>query len=194
MRLSRRDVVRAGALGLAGLPGLPLLANESAGVGRPKARAKAVIFYHHYGAPSHIDTFDPKPAAPAEIRGEFATIHSSAPGMPVTDIMPGIAKVCDRLAVVHTMSHKTSNHNPGGRDHWPACYSLVLAGAGVKRGYVHGESDRSGEYPRGLSHTPGDMAATLFWALGLDPQTHIHDPLGRPYALADGQPITALFD
>lgn len=447
---TRREIVRAGACGWLGQSCLPLLAGTAGGSSNSPVRAKSVIFYHHYGAPSHIDTFDPKPEAPAEIRGEFATINSSAPGLCVTDIMPGIAKVCDRLAVVRTMSHKTANHNPGvylaitgrtsvrdqvqvgatpddwphygavlaklapgdaslptavqlphyafdqvfrcpgqsggllgsaydplviprdpnadgfqaeefdlrvashqlsdrrslltaldrqsavleslaatagwdqhrdralslltsprtkqafdlhrepaavrerygrhktgqslllarrlveagvrfvtvfsgsnpgdgwdthvdnfnrlkkslmppedqgfsaliedldqrglldetlvvwsgefgrkphigrpnpavnnigpgGRDHWPACYSLVLAGAGIKRGFVHGESDRSGEYPRGLQHTPGDLAATLFWALGLNPETHIHDAVGRPYALADGQPITELF-
>src|SRR6185295_13370689 len=73
-----------------------------------------------------------------------------------------------------------NNIGPGGRDHWPACYSLVLAGAGIKGGVLHGESDAIGEYPRGNPQTPGDMAATLFWALGLDPHTLMYDPVGRP--------------
>ncbi|MDR3636485.1 MAG: DUF1501 domain-containing protein [Isosphaeraceae bacterium] len=445
---SRRDVLRAGGLSLLGLSLPGALAAEERSKGR--ARAKAVIFYHHYGAPSHIDTFDPKPKAPAEIRGEFATIESAAPGFRVTEIMPRIARVCDRLAVVRTMSHSTVNHNPGvylaitgrtsvrdqvqvgasvndwpnygavvskfmpgagaipdavqvphyafdqvyrcpgqtggflggaydplvvprdpsrpdfrfaefdlsvtgqhlddrrrllasidsrsaeaeecaslrgwnsyhdrafalltssatrrafdlslepdrvrdrygrhktgqslllarrlveagvrfvtvfsgsnpgdgwdthkdnferlknklmppedegfsalvedldergllahtlvvwsgefgrnphvgrpnpavnnigpgGRDHWSRCYSLVFAGAGVKRGFVYGESDRIAEYPAARAHTPGDLAATVFWALGLDHHAEIRDQLGRPFRLADGEPITGLF-
>ncbi len=444
----RRDIIRAGMFGLCGWPLTTLSASE--GTSHLPVRAKSVIFYHHYGAPSHIDTFDPKPLAPAEIRGEFATIQTSAPGFHVTDIMPNIARVCDRLAVVRTMSHKTSNHNPGvylamtgrtsirdqvqvgatpddwpaygavlskfssateslptavqvphyafdqvfrcpgqtggllgssydplvinrdpnaadyrveefdlrvtsnqladrgrllntldgqiqrlgrfptveqwgnhrqralsmltstksreafdisrepdavrerygrnktgqslllarclveagvrfvtvfsgsnpgdgwdthvdnfnrlkntlmpsedrgfaaliedldtrgllaetlvvwsgefgrkphigrpnpavnnigpgGRDHWPACYSLVLAGAGIRGGCIHGESDAIGEYPRGNPQTPGDMAATLFWTLGLDPHTLMRDAVGRPHPIADGEPMTHLF-
>lgn len=451
-RYLRRDVLQAGSLSLLGLSLPQFLAAETqaagqSGAGRP--RAKSVLFYHHYGAPSHIDTFDPKPNAPLEIRGEFGAISSAAPGMSVGEIMPRISQVCDRLAVIRSMNHRTANHNPGvylaitgrpslrdqvqvgatqddwphygavvaklapgdgslpvsvqlphyaydqiyrcpgqtggllgseydplviqrdpnapdfhvdelslrvdsqrlldrqrllaeidsgarryerpaaagrggyydqafslltstrtrrafdiseeddrlrdrygrtkpgqtlllgrrliesgvrfvtcfsgsnpgdgwdthsdnfrrlkdtlmppedqafsaliedmderglldetlviwsgefgrkpqigkpnpavnnigpgGRDHWPACYSLVLAGAGVKRGYVYSESDRLAEYPRSRPHSPGDMAATIFWALGLDPGTEIHDRLGRPYRLADGQPITGLF-
>jgi hypothetical protein len=86
-----------------------------------------------------------------------------------------------------------NNIGPGGRDHWPFCYSLVLAGAGVKRGYVYGQSDRIGAYPVGDAHSPADMAATLFWALGLDPASEIHDRLGRPFKLAEGRPITGIF-
>ena len=447
-RLERRDLLRIGSVGLVGLS-LPkfLAAAETSGTA---ARAKSVLFYHHYGAPSHIDSFDPKPEAPLEVRGEFGTIASSAPLWHVSDIMPRIAKVCDRLAVVRTMRHRTSNHNPavylaitgrtserdqvqvgatsndwphygavlaklapgsgtmpvsvqvphraydqvytcpgqtggmlgsrfdplviernpndrdfrvdelslrvdsvrlddrrrllaaidgqirhferdaaiesrdqfyersfallsspaakrafdlsqedeklrdrygrtksgqslllarrlieagvrfvtcfsgsnpgdgwdthsdnfrrmknklmppedqafsaliedmdarglldetlviwsgefgrkpqigkpnpktnnigpGGRDHWPYCYSLVLAGAGVKRGFVYSNSDRIGAYPAGVSHSPGDMAATIFWALGLDPAAEIHDRLGRPFKLAEGRPITGVF-
>lgn len=447
-RIDRRELLRIGSVGLAGLS-LPrlLAAAETSGI-RP--RAKSVLFYHHYGAPSHIDTFDPKPDAPLEVRGEFDPIATTAPGWRVTDIMPRIASVCDRLAIVRTMHHRTSNHNPGvylaitgrtserdqvqvgatsndwphygavlaklapgsgtlpvsvqvphraydqvytcpgqtggmlgtrydpliiernpndrdfrvdelslrvdaarlgdrrrllaaidsqirhleedatvrargqnyergfallsspeakrafdlsqedeklrdrygrtksgqslllgrrlieagvrfvtcfsgsnpgdgwdthkdnfkklkktlmpeedrafatliedmdargmlddtlvvwsgefgrkpqigkpnpltnnigpgGRDHWPYCYSLVLAGAGVKRGFVHGASDRIGAYPVGDAYAPGDMAATIFWALGLDPSAEIHDRLGRPFRLAEGKPITAVF-
>jgi hypothetical protein len=443
---SRRDVLRAGGLGLLSLPQL-LAAEEKSP--RPR-KARSVIFYHHYGAPSHIDTFDPKPSAPPEVRGEFGTIDTVAAGFRVGEIMPRIARVCDRLAVVRSMNHRTSNHNPGvylaitgrtsvrdqvqvgaspddwphygavlakfapdqsstptsvqiphyafdqiyrcpgqtggflgsaydplviardpsqadyhvnefdlsvgvdalanrrrlltmlnrradeveeaaafhqwssfherafamltssrtkqafdldleppsvrdwygrhktgqslllarrlveagvrfvtvfsgsnpgdgwdthtdnfrrlkdrlmppedqgfaaliedldqrglladtlvvwsgefgrkphigrpnpavnnigpgGRDHWPQCYSLVFAGAGVKRGLVYSESDRIGEYPHSNPHSPGDVAATLFWALGLDPHTEMRDRLGRPFPLADGEPITGLF-
>jgi hypothetical protein len=81
----------------------------------------------------------------------------------------------------------------GGRDHWPDCYSIVLAGGGVKSGSTYGASDKIGAYPASDPVTPGDLAATLFWAFGLDPATEIRDLIGRPYRLADGEPIRRLF-
>lgn len=81
-----------------------------------------------------------------------------------------------------------------GRDHWPDCYSVFLAGGGVRGGYVHGASDRIGAYPALDPVTPADFAATIFWRFGIDPATEIHDLTGRPYRLADGDPIERLFD
>ncbi|MFO1021790.1 MAG: DUF1501 domain-containing protein [Planctomycetales bacterium] len=451
-RATRRDILRVGGLGCLGLS-LPQLLKAEATAGS-KPRAKSIVFFHHYGAPSHIDTFDPKPNAPLDIRGEFSTIDSAVPGWRVTDVMPRIASICDRLSVVRSMSHTTANHNPGvylsltgrtsvrdqvqvgaspddwphygavvakyapsdgsiptsvqiphyaydqiyrcpgqnggllgsaydpliitrdpsdpqfrvteidlrvtanqlqdrrqllstlehqtlhldksaalpqpndkwndfreqayslitspktrqafeiwrepdvlrlkygrtktgqslllarrlvesgvrfitvfsgsnpgdgwdthvnnfgqmknklmpeedqafaafiedmdarglledtlvvwsgefgrkpqigrpnplvnlvgpgGRDHWSRCYSLVFAGAGVKRGFVYSDSDLIGENPKGNPHTPGDVAATLFWALGIDPHQHYQDRQGRPFALADGEPIQGIF-
>ncbi len=80
-----------------------------------------------------------------------------------------------------------------GRDHWPDCYSIVLAGGGVKGGFVYGSSDRFGAYPAADPVTSGDLAATLFWRFGLDPATEVHDLTARPYRLAEGEPITRLF-
>jgi hypothetical protein len=80
-----------------------------------------------------------------------------------------------------------------GRDHWPDCYSVVLAGGGVAAGSTYGTSDRSGAYPLTDAVTPGDLAATLFWRFGIDAGHEIHDPLGRPSPLAEGRPIRRLF-
>jgi hypothetical protein len=80
-----------------------------------------------------------------------------------------------------------------GRDHWPDCFSVVLAGGGVHGGAILGSSDRRGAYPRTDAVTPGDLAATLFWRFGLDPATEIRDVTGRPYRLADGTPVGRLF-
>jgi hypothetical protein len=80
-----------------------------------------------------------------------------------------------------------------GRDHWPDCYSIVLAGGGIRGGAVHGASDRLGAYPSSDPVTPGDLAATLYWRFGIDPMTEVRDLTGRPYHLADGQPLTRLF-
>ncbi len=80
-----------------------------------------------------------------------------------------------------------------GRDHWPNCYSIVLTGGGVRGGVTFGSSDKLGAYPDSDAVTPGDLAATLFWRFGLDPVREIIDLTGRPYKLADGQLIRALF-
>ena len=82
---------------------------------------------------------------------------------------------------------------PAGRDHWPFAYSVALIGGGVKQGYICGQTDKIGAYPVGRPYKPGDLAATLFWALGIDPATEIHDQLGRPFQLADGRPATEWF-
>ena len=81
----------------------------------------------------------------------------------------------------------------GGRDHWPFCYSVVLAGGGVRGGTVFGASDKLGARPETDAVTPADLAATLFWRFGLDPRNEMIDLSGRPYKLADGQPIQAVF-
>jgi hypothetical protein len=80
-----------------------------------------------------------------------------------------------------------------GRDHWPNCYSVVLAGGGIKGGVTFGSSDKLGAYPDSDAVSPADLAATLFWRFGLDPVREMLDLTGRPYKLADGQPIKALF-
>ncbi len=80
-----------------------------------------------------------------------------------------------------------------GRDHWPHCYSVVLAGGGIHGGAVYGSSDKLGAYPETDPVTPGDLAATLFWRFGIDPKQEMADLAGRPYKLAEGQPIERLF-
>jgi hypothetical protein len=82
----------------------------------------------------------------------------------------------------------------GGRDHWPHCYSVFLAGGGVRGGYVHGASDRLGAFPAVNPVTPADLAATIFWRFGIDPATEIHDMTGRPYRVAEGEPLRELFE
>jgi hypothetical protein len=80
-----------------------------------------------------------------------------------------------------------------GRDHWPNCYSVVLAGGGVRGGITFGSSDKLGAYPDSDGVSPGDLAATLFWRFGLNPAQDIVDLTGRPYTLAIGRPISTLF-
>ncbi|HUY88029.1 MAG TPA: DUF1501 domain-containing protein [Pirellulales bacterium] len=80
-----------------------------------------------------------------------------------------------------------------GRKHWANVYSAVLAGAGVTRGAVYGESDRLGGYPLSDRVGPWDVAATMFSALGIDPATHYTDSLGRPFPITIGRPIEGLY-
>ncbi len=78
------------------------------------------------------------------------------------------------------------------RDHWPQCYTALLAGGGVKRGYVHGASDEYGMYPEKHPVRPEDLAATVYSLLGIDPNTEVHDRGNRPLAIA-GKPVTEIF-
>jgi len=89
---------------------------------------------------------------------------------------------------------RTPRINPGaGRDHWPDCFTVLMAGGGVKGGVAYGSSDRIGAYPEIDPVTPGDLAATLFDRFGLGPETEVHDLTGRPWRIADGRPIEQLF-
>src|SRR5207253_1249521 len=69
------------------------------------------------------------------------------------------------------------NTNGGGRDHWNFCYSLMLAGGGIKRGYVHGASDRSGARPSLNPVTPADIIATIYHCLGIPADRELRDRL-----------------
>jgi len=80
-----------------------------------------------------------------------------------------------------------------GRDHWPDCYSITLAGGGIQGGSVFGASDQLGAYPALDPVTPADLAATIFWRFGLNPRAEVHDQAGRPHRLAEGKPIKQLF-
>ncbi|MEX1232728.1 MAG: DUF1501 domain-containing protein [Planctomycetaceae bacterium] len=91
-------------------------------------------------------------------------------------------------------SATTNNVGPGGRDHWPDCYSFLIAGGGVRPGNIFGESDRFGAYPKSSPVHPYDLIATVYHALGIDPETIYPDTLNRPRRLTDfGKPILELF-
>jgi hypothetical protein len=81
----------------------------------------------------------------------------------------------------------------GGRDHWGACQSALFAGGGIRGGQVYGKSDKSAAYPTDNLVSPPDFLATIYHALGIDPQAEIHDRENRPHRLVDGTPLTTLF-
>ena len=89
---------------------------------------------------------------------------------------------------------RTPNINQSAsRDHWPQCYTTLLAGGGVKRGFVYGASDKTGSYPAEDPVRPEDLAATIYYALGIDPHTEVRTVSGRPVAIADGKPVVDVF-
>ena len=73
------------------------------------------------------------------------------------------------------------NNNDGGRDHWNYCYTVLLAGGGIRPGTTHGASDKTGAFPADRPATPGDLVATLYCLLGLNPHRELLDPLSRPH-------------
>jgi len=88
----------------------------------------------------------------------------------------------------------TMNVGPGGRDHWPHCYSALVAGGGVRGGQVHGESDAHAAFPKSDHARAFVLVATVYHALGIDPALRFTDMVGRPRRLVDhGDPILGLF-
>jgi Protein of unknown function (DUF1501) len=117
-RLSRRRILRIGGLGALGLNLAQLLRAESQSTSK-SARAKSCILLFQFGGASHLDSFDPKPDAPAEIAGEFKPIATSVPGVQVIEHLPRLAKLADKFTLVRSVHHRTSNHNSA------AYYSLT---------------------------------------------------------------------
>jgi hypothetical protein len=99
------------------------------------------------------------------------------------------------LVVVMGEIGRTPKINAGaGRDHWEFCYSVLFAGGGIKRGFVHGASDRHGAYPSQCPVSAGDIIATIYRALGIAPDLELRDRLDRPIALVPGSsPIAEVF-
>ncbi|HET6882090.1 MAG TPA: DUF1501 domain-containing protein [Pirellulales bacterium] len=79
-----------------------------------------------------------------------------------------------------------------GRDHWSFCYSIVMAGGGIRPGQVYGSSDRHAGYPASQPVSPADVAATIYHCLGIEPRSQIADQQGRPLHITSGEPIAGL--
>src|SRR4051812_17115683 len=118
--LSRRSLLKVGGMGLLGLTLPRLLQAQTeqpwakAGGDKAKAivpRAKSVIFLYQFGGPSHVDMFDMKPDAPDGVRGPHRPIASSADGIQVSERLPHVARVMDKVTLVRSMTHTMKNHN-----------------------------------------------------------------------------------
>lgn len=175
--LTRRDLLRVGALGLMGAGAG--LTQAAAAVGQPASfgRARSCILLFLYGSPSQIETFDPKPKAPLEIRGELGCIPTVVPGLNICERLPHLAKVMDKASVIRSMSHPYPIHGvayaltgiprmelameltPRDAGHWPFIGSVI--------DHVDGRNapGRNPEVPRNLampwafsSHRVGEVA------------------------------------
>jgi hypothetical protein len=171
--LTRRDLLHVGSLGMLGLglssgrlPG-QLSAEASLSHDGPSGsgKAKSCILLFMYGSPSQIETFDPKPDAPVEVRGELGCIPSSVPGLSVCERLPNLARVMDKATLIRSVSHPYPIHgvayattsNPvvplaaelSPRDpiHWPFIGSVVDY---VDRGRQAGDAATHPAVPRNL--------------------------------------------
>ena len=141
---TRRSFLQAGFLGLGGLA-LPQLLQARAEAGSA-AKKTSVIYIELTGGPTHIETYDPKPEAPAEYRGPLGVVKTNLPGVYFSELMKEQAKVADKLAIIRSIHHDSSSHDTsshltqtgyykigrkGGKNSFPAIASTtaMLKGA-----------------------------------------------------------------
>ena len=91
------------------------------------------------------------------------------------------------------VSTSGNGNSADGRDHWPYCYTSLVAGGGVKRGYVHGKSDKTASAPVENPVHPGQLLASIYHAFGIDPATIVLNHLKQPRELVQAAPVTELF-
>jgi len=91
------------------------------------------------------------------------------------------------------VSTSGNGNSDDGRDHWPYCYTGLLAGAGIKRGYVHGKSDQTGSAPLENPVHPAELLATIYESFGIAPETLVYNHLNQPRELVKGEAVSALF-
>lgn len=91
------------------------------------------------------------------------------------------------------VSTSGNGNSDDGRDHWPYCYTGIMAGAGIQRGYVHGESDQTASAPLTDPVHPGEVLATIYHGFGIDPETIVYNHLNQPRELVKAQAVTKLF-
>jgi hypothetical protein len=91
------------------------------------------------------------------------------------------------------VSTSGNNNSADGRDHWPYCYTAVVGGAGIKRGYVHGKSDKTASGPVEDPVHPTELLASIYHSFGIDPETVVFNHLNQPRELVKAQAVNALF-
>lgn len=209
-RLSRRQALQAGSIGLFGL-GLPgLLAGrsiaEEVAAGRSSfGRAKACILLFMWGGPAHQDTWDLKTDAPADFRGEFKPISTNVPGIQICEHFPKLAQRADKLCLVRSMTHTNVDHTPatsflltgqpprlGTADrrndmpHLGAVLSRLGRGQGPLPPFVNMRPKMPGDVPRFVEDSHGQHAGWLGPAW--DPLVIDHDPSRADYRVGEFVP------
>ena len=199
LQFSRRHMLKVGGLGMLGLT-LPGLLQAEAMAKNPKARAKSVIFLYQFGGPSHLETFDMKPNAPEGIRGLHKPISSNVGGMEVSEHLPGMAKVMDKVTLIRSVHHTMKNHNSASyyalTGHAPPVDDIRLKdslelfpgyGSVVDRlAPIGGELPTAVSYPyviRDGSITPGQHAS--FLGKAHDPFLVTQDPNSPDFGLPE---------
>jgi uncharacterized protein (DUF1501 family) len=91
------------------------------------------------------------------------------------------------------VSTSGNNNSADGRDHWPYCYTSIIGGAGIKRGHVHGKSDKTGSAPAEDPVHPTEILATIYHTMGIDPQSIVYNHLNQPRELVKGEMVEKLF-
>ena len=203
-RMTRRELVRAGSLGLFGLSFADVLrgrASAQAVSARSFGRAKRCILLFMWGGPAHQDTWDLKPDAPREVRGEFNEIATNVPGLRICEHFPRIAQRMDRLCLVRSMTHDNGDHTTAThylltgeppprttdkRAQWPH-FGSVLSNLGRGQGalppFVSMRPKVEGDVPRFVEESQGQFAG---WLGPLhDPLTIDADPSRADYRVAE---------
>jgi len=91
------------------------------------------------------------------------------------------------------VSTSGNGNSADGRDHWPYCYTSIIAGAGIKRGYIHGKSDKTGSQPLENPVHPSEILATIYHSFGISPDTIVYNHLNQPRELVKAKAVTELF-
>lgn len=206
---SRRGVIRAGSLGLFGLS-LPQL-----WTGRTQAaeaaweatfgRAKQCIFLFMWGGPAHQDTWDLKPKAPREVRGEFSPISTVVPDIQISEHFPLLAQRTDKLAIIRSMTHDNVDHTPSthflltgqapppvsdlSRD-WPSIGSVLSKlnhGQPPMPPFVSMRPTVPGDVPRFVEQSHGQFSGWL--SPTFNPLVIDADPAAKDYRVGDFAPI-----
>ena len=122
------------------------------------------------------------------LKGRMPAIDQAIPALLIDLEQQGLLDTT--LVVWMTDFGRTPKINANiSRDHWPHCYTVLLAGGGTKRGFVHGSSDETGSHPATNPVTPDDVAATIYYLMGIDPRSEVMDAQGRPIMISSGNPI-----
>ncbi len=208
-RPGRRDVLRAGSVGLLGLTLPELLKAQTLaadrGLSSPVRKAKACIMLFMWGGPAHQDTWDLKPDAPDEVRGEFRPIDTQVPGIQICEHFPLLAQRTQHLAIIRSMTHTNVDHTtathylltgkppiPSGdlRKDWPHI-GAVLAKLGRGRDplppFVSMRPKLENDVPRFVEQSHGQFAGWLgpTW----DPLTIDADPSRADYRVGEIEPL-----